>query len=76
MFDKPLEILIREKLDMPLTCPRGFHPLAPKIIRKINAPADFLILAAFTQDLPDCSLSSGASNQEEFDFSAGRLLSA
>ena len=76
LFDKSLKILFREKSDMTLPCPRGFHPLSPKIIREINASTDFLILAAFTQDLPDFFLSSGASNQKEFDFSARRLLPA
>ena len=76
LFDKSLKILFRKKADTPLPCPRGFHPFAPKIIRKINAAADFLVLAALTQDLPDFSLGSGPSNQEEFDFSAGRLLPA
>ena len=76
LFYKSLKILFRKKAYTPLTGPRHFHPFAPKFIRKINAPADFLFLAAFTQDLPDFSLSRDASNEEEFGFSARRLLSA
>jgi hypothetical protein len=46
------------------------------MIRKINPAADFLFLAALTQDLPDFSLSSRPPNEEEFDFSARGLLPA
>ena len=75
-FNQLLKFLFREKAHTALPCLRRFHPLAPKIIREIYPPTDFLLLAAFTQDLPDCSLGSGPSHQEEFDFSAGRFLPA
>ena len=74
LFYTLLKILFRKKAHTPLTGPRRLHPLAPKFIRKINASADFLVLAAFTQDLPGFSLSSSPSNEEEFDFSASLLL--
>ena len=76
LFDTLLKFPFREKAHTPLTGLRGFHPLAPKIIRKINPPTDFLLLATLTQDLPDFSLGSVALNQEEFDLSAGRFLPA